>query len=285
MTTNNSCDNNFPSLTKVSSFNFTGSLFNRAFYTDENSETTGTMSASGTALTGSGSQFTTVNPGAIIIFNDGTYGVVKRVISDTSITLFESVGTKSSQPTNIVYNAFSIVYENGGAFISLGESDANIFVGDPSFTLNTGTITIRSLPTSSFKMNINPSDVAANVNYTIPDIKDNGKFFVSSQHGVTQITSITTGVTLPSSSGNITTVSSTIASQATAAFTVTAPFYTSANQVVHATISNGTNTGGAPQVWVSALTPGSNTFVINLFNSTTAANAFNGTLKIQVSIV
>jgi len=124
---------------------------------------------------------------------------------------------------------------------------------------------------------------AASRTYTLPDALANANISLSTQTSVTQATSITTGVTLTGTTGNITTVSSTLAAGATAAFVVTDTFYTSANQVVSVVISNGTNTASLPYAYVSALTPGSNQFTVNICNIG-PTNAFNGTLIVQVRI-
>jgi hypothetical protein len=101
---------------------------------------------------------------------------------------------------------------------------------------------------------------------------------------VTQITSITTGVTLNKASGTITTVSSTLAGGTATAFTVTNNSVKS-NSVILATITGYSGTlltNGYPILL--NVTPSSGSFVLNIMNIHTS-NALAGTLKISFTIL
>lgn len=88
---------------------------------------------------------------------------------------------------------------------------------------------------------------------------------------VTQLTSITTPVSVLTQGGNITTVSATLAADATASFNVTNPAV-SANTVVLANMSRYTGTG-LPLVSVTNTTTGSFTLTVTNIHATVALNA------------
>ncbi len=99
---------------------------------------------------------------------------------------------------------------------------------------------------------------------------------------VTQITSISTGVTLNTTAGTITTVSTTLAGGTSATFTVTNSTCTS-QSIVQATIVNYTGTyatNGFPIVNINNIAAGS--FQVTLCNI--GAMALNGVLKIAYTI-
>ena len=91
---------------------------------------------------------------------------------------------------------------------------------------------------------------------------------------VTQITTISTGVTLNTSNGVITTVSSTLAADASASITVTNSKVLSTSNI-HLTCVNAG--GGVALATVTSMTAGS--FVVKLTNVGTAA--FDSVIKIQ----
>lgn len=93
-------------------------------------------------------------------------------------------------------------------------------------------------------------------------VADGGKITTEGQGSVTQITSITTGVTLNKISGAITTVSQTVAAGAEAEFTVTNSLV-AATDIVVACIKTHTS-GGTFAVDVSAVAAGS--FKLRLTN-------------------
>ena len=97
---------------------------------------------------------------------------------------------------------------------------------------------------------------------------------------VTQETTITTGVEINAMSGQITTVSSTLASQATAVFAVT-------NSAVEATdtIVLSTTYAGAGVVTVHATTVVDGGFSIALFNAVTATTALNAVVVINFAVI
>lgn len=111
-------------------------------------------------------------------------------------------------------------------------------------------------------------------------VKAGGKITTEGQASVTQITSITTDVTVNALSGVVTTVSQTIAAGAEAEFTVTNSFV-AATDVVVACIKTHTS-AGAFDVSVSAVAAGS--FKLRLTNLDAAA-AGNNTLAINFIVL
>jgi hypothetical protein len=99
---------------------------------------------------------------------------------------------------------------------------------------------------------------------------------IMSKDSVTQITSITTGVTLNKNSGFVSTVSSTLAADVSATFTVTNSFV-KAGSIVQCNIVNYTGTTGLPSVRVNAIADG--TFDIILSNNHSSA-VLNGVVKV-----
>lgn len=102
------------------------------------------------------------------------------------------------------------------------------------------------------------------------------------QVAVTQLTSITTGVTANGGSGVITTVSASTAAGATSTFTVTSNgvIAASAVNVTLGAYSGTFGTNGTPIVTCSAVGAGS--FAVTIYNAH-ASNALAGTLKINFS--
>lgn len=97
---------------------------------------------------------------------------------------------------------------------------------------------------------------------------------------VTQITAITTGVTLNKQSGLITTVSSTLAAGANASFTITNSKCFS-DSVIMLTVDDSASAGLA-KLNVQNIANGS--FKVNITNIH-GANAFNNVIKIHFSII
>jgi hypothetical protein len=97
---------------------------------------------------------------------------------------------------------------------------------------------------------------------------------------VTQLTNITTAVTINSSAGVITTVSSTLASNTSASFTVNNS-KVDANSVVLANVSNYSGTGN-PVLHIHSVSAGS--FQIVLRNVSDSA-AFNAALNISFVVL
>lgn len=97
---------------------------------------------------------------------------------------------------------------------------------------------------------------------------------------VTQETNITTGVTINALSGQITTVASTLAAQATAEFVVTNSAVAATDVVVVSTTYAG---AGSPMVSVAQV--GAGTFSIVLFNATTATTALNAVVVINFAVI
>lgn len=97
---------------------------------------------------------------------------------------------------------------------------------------------------------------------------------------VTQITNITTGVTINAISGQITTVASTLAAQAAVEFIVTNSAVAATDVVAVSTTYAG---AGSPQVTVAQV--GAGTFSIVIFNATTATTALNAVVVINFAVI
>ena len=96
---------------------------------------------------------------------------------------------------------------------------------------------------------------------------------------VTQITSITTAVTVNAHNGTITTVSSTLAGAANTSFTVNNNKVTTASKIL---LTVDSTTAGMPILVTNTIANGS--FVIKIINAS-AATALNSTLKISYLIL
>lgn len=99
---------------------------------------------------------------------------------------------------------------------------------------------------------------------------------------VTQLTSITTGVTVNASSGVVTTVSSTLAAHATAQFTVTNS-HVSSSSVVMLTIQDFSGTIGDRCVSANVDSVAEGSFIVSLVNGGTTA--LDGVVKIGFLVV
>jgi hypothetical protein len=134
-------------------------------------------------------------------------------------------------------------------------------------------------PESGFYTQLSAAAPAANRTVSIVDGLGSTNVVLSGQGAVTQLTSITTAVTLNNPSGVITTVSSTLAAVTATSFTLTNSFIT-ANSIVVASIANyaGTYiTNGIPIINISSIAAGSCS--IELVN-VHASNSLSGVLKI-----
>lgn len=103
--------------------------------------------------------------------------------------------------------------------------------------------------------------------------------FLGDNTTVTQQTAISTAVTINSASGQITTVSSTLAGGSNAAFTVNNSEVTTASTILLTVEHPG---AGIPLVIVDA-PPANGSFVIRIYNIDT--NAFNNTLTIHFLVI
>lgn len=100
---------------------------------------------------------------------------------------------------------------------------------------------------------------------------------------VTQATNRTTGVTLNTQCGVITTNTASLAAEAAAEFTVTCAAVLSREDVVHVAIQSGTN-GGNTSVFVSTVAAGS--FKIKVSNHNAAAGtAETGAILINYAVI
>lgn len=157
------------------------------------------------------------------------------------------------------------VQYNSAGDLTLPAGNARILCGNVDRVGGTGTL---SVGLSATQINVGQSGCPVNLG----------------DGTVTQITSITTGVTLNKSTGVITTVSAATAAQATSAFVVTNSNVL-AGSVVNVSLGaySGTfGTNGSPIVTFSAVGAGS--FTVLIYNAH-AANALAGTLKISYSVL
>lgn len=137
---------------------------------------------------------------------------------------------------------------------------------------------------ASIKTTVNAAGVAylgASQTFTGVNTFDN---LIVSKSNVTQATSITTGVTVNAHAGIITTVSSTLAAEATAEFTVTNSKVLAGSAVLVSIVDySGTyGTNGIPVVSVDSIAAGS--FKIDLSN-VHGTNALAGVVKISFLVV
>lgn len=109
-------------------------------------------------------------------------------------------------------------------------------------------------------------------------LKDGG--VVLAKGTVTQITAITTGVTVDAPAGVITTVSSTLAAGSNATFIVTNSFVT-ATSVIQLTVDDSATAGLAK---LNVQTVGAGVFSVNVTNIH-SANAFNNLLKVHFVVL
>lgn len=124
-------------------------------------------------------------------------------------------------------------------------------------------------------------DISIADDLTVSDALDVGGNFTLTDGGtVTQLTSITTGVTLNTNSGQITTVSSTLAAGAEAEFTVTNSAVAATDTVVVNLAS--TSSAGTPLASCSAVAAGSfNITIANLH----ASSALDNTMVINFCVI
>lgn len=125
---------------------------------------------------------------------------------------------------------------------------------------------------------ISETTVSAGVTVDSVLLKDGGVELTKGT--VTQLTAITTGVTVNTPAGVITTVSSTLAAGSNAAFTVTNSFCKAAS-VVQLTVDDSA-TAGIAKLNVQTVSAGS--FVVNITNIH-GSLAFNNILKIHFTIL
>jgi hypothetical protein len=182
-------------------------------------------------------------------------------------------------------SAVSIGASTGASAVTINAGTGQINIGTSASARTTSiatgaaaqTVTLGSTnSTSSLTLNAGSGGVSLTANTALTQ----GKLFNLGQATVTQTGSITTGVTINSSSGVITTVSTAISANSSSSFTVTNSAVASSSVVV-ATIGDysGTiGTDGHPYVMVDSITSGAfNIRICNAHNT----NSTNGTLKVN----
>ena len=119
---------------------------------------------------------------------------------------------------------------------------------------------------------------------TVPDPLANANVVVSSETTVTQITSVSTAVSINGSSAVITTVAASTAGGSSFTFTVNTNYFSSAAQPIMVSAGYGTCSAGNPFVYVTNQSPSGSTGSFNVVVYNVGAAAFNGTLLIYVLI-
>ena len=143
--------------------------------------------------------------------------------------------------------------------------------------LEDGDVAIDTITPPSGELTV---DGDLSVNGAVTATSVNASAITLDTYTVTQITSITTGLSVTKRTRVITTLSSTLAAQASVEFVVTATGLTSTSARIFTNVSY---TGaGIPVVTISA--KGANSFTIKIYNAH-ATNAFNNTLAIDYMIV
>lgn len=184
-----------------------------------------------------------------------------------------NVGAIASGTANFLINAeamegsplFSSVAGAAGSFTNITASGTLGVTGAATFssTVATGALTVTGAATVSTTLAVTGTVTGAS------SIKSShataGIGYATGAGGaVTQITSITTGVTLNTACGTITTVSSTLAAGVDASFVVTNSAVAATDLVIVNTKSYGGTADGIPVAEVQAVGAGS--FTINLRN-------------------
>lgn len=200
----------------------------------------------------------------------------------TGITAFAGGGLVGAIPLTKQYNNVTVVATEGDSVVLPA-----VIVGNPIIVENSGAFALAIFPPS---VSIDDGDVSdavllqpGHIATFTPINSTSYKSDNAASQSVTQITTISTGVSISGIKGVITTVTATNAASAAATFTVTNPF-AQANSNVHAYIvdySGAHATNGSPVVSVKNRTNG--TFDIVIVN-TNPSNALNGVLKIGFRI-
>jgi hypothetical protein len=107
------------------------------------------------------------------------------------------------------------------------------------------------------------------------------KISYTSKAAITQSTSLTSGVTINSPVGTITTISTSLATQGSLSFTCTNSSV-DASKYVMANIINYSGSTGYPSIIIDDVTSGS--FLVNVRNNSTSA-ILNGTIKIAFLVL
>lgn len=225
-------------------------------------DTTGLMSVSGQNV------FLTAAPTGSISVAAGIAGIT--VATTGQITLDAS---------DAGANAIELVANDGGIDVSAAGSIAIDSIGTLSNT-SANQITVASAQAATDAIHIKASN-ASGGGITL-DTGSGGISFPKAT--VTQLTSLTTGVTVNSTAGVITTVTATLAPNATASFVVTNNRVAATSVVVAGvqTYSGTFGTNGIPTVAVSAVVAGS--FTATLANSHGTA-ALDGTVDISFLVL
>jgi|15BtaG_2_1085339.scaffolds.fasta_scaffold00398_12 hypothetical protein len=145
------------------------------------------------------------------------------------------------------------------------------------FLSSTGTLGLAIAGTSLATLNANSFTVAGGVKST--DATAGIGYATGAGSTVTQITSITTGVTINAAAGEIKTVASTLAENAEATFTVTNSAVGLQDTIVLSMQS--TSSAGLPVLYVSAVAVGS--FDVTISNL--AAAALDNTLTMNFAVI
>lgn len=191
--------------------------------------------------------------------------------SAAGVAVFVSEGTVSSD------KVYVCTTNSGSDVVGTNTLSFSVTTG-----VNPGVGTVNQLQVSDGASGVNASDVVAEAvggsgSLTAPGtitstsgnfVATAGGFRVATKTAVTQITSITTGVTAASAAGTITTVSATTASGATSTFTVTCAAALSGSKVFLQLVSYaGTKVTTIPVLSVSSVSAGSFNVAITNYGS------------------
>lgn len=178
---------------------------------------------------------------------------------------------KQQKSTNSVDKALTPVEKTNELIESNNDLESRVT------DLEDGAVAIDTITPSSGELEV---DGDLLVNGIITSASINTSAITLDTDAVTQLTSITTGVTVTKRTGTITTVSSTLAAGASAEFVVTATGLTATTARIFTNVLYTGN--GTPVVTISA--KGANSFTIKIYNAAAAA-AFNNVLTIDYFIV
>ena len=183
-----------------------------------------------------------------------------------------NLGTNAARTGDVVVgNAANTgdITINTSATCSIGSNATTLNAGSSASTINIGASSTGTCNIMTNATNTNPITIGNTSRTGDIQVRTGGKLFLnaefvlSSRGVVTQTTSVTTGVTLNSGGGTITTVALTLASGATAEFIVTNSLCSAASLV----LASVHQYAGSGILTVSTNTIGAGTFRIRLCNS------------------
>lgn len=193
-----------------------------------------------------------------------------------------SLGSASKKLISINFADGSV----GALPIRFGADENNGFYGvsDTELGVAVEGVKVASFNTTGLLADV-VTEMTSGAGTTINSILLKGGKVVPDNGTVTQITSITTGVTINKPAGVITTVSSTLAALAVASFTVSNTTVTTSSIVIASICGySGTFlTNGFPILSISNVT--TNAFTVNIFNGGNGVAALSGVINISFVVL